>query len=167
MSLVRSRDLAKQAGQAREIARRFNNTPAIFWGIMSNVMQAIYAPDASERDMYLSIASKTIEKSIQDKKFSSQEHMNLYLLLLDMQGQHDKAISIIHQDQGMVWYLHHISGMDIPIYLFIRTMPSYTIQQMPLGSGPSWLLIPIAIRNSLSSTLRQRTTSMQTNSPSP
>ena len=104
MSLVRSRDLAKQAGQAREIARRFNNVPAIFWGIMSNVMQAIYAPDASERDMYLSIAAKSIEKTIQDKKVSSQEHINLYLLILDMQGQHEKAISVIHQDQGMSCY---------------------------------------------------------------
>lgn len=104
MSLVRCGRTIDQAAVARDMYKKFGKTPYLFWSIMSTVMQALKGDrgvkDADMVPMLLLLAEKALEKSITDGKFAAAEAMRLFLLVLNIQGKHDRAIQLLIADKG-------------------------------------------------------------------
>eukprot|EP00042_Codosiga_hollandica_P044484 m.441145 g.441145 ORF g.441145 m.441145 type:complete len:285 (+) comp56795_c0_seq85:438-1292(+) len=99
MALVRVRDFRKQQQVARDMFKSFSKRPYLYWSIMSSVLQASDPrSDSTSSSMLLTLAERTVEKAITDGNFSAIEHLNLFLLILDLSKLHDRAIQLLLDD---------------------------------------------------------------------
>lgn len=65
----------------------------------------------------LSLAEKSLEKSIEDKIFTAPESLRLYLLVLNRLKKYEATIKVLLDDEGFV--LRFLFAVVAALYLFV------------------------------------------------
>ncbi|KAL0267023.1 UNVERIFIED_CONTAM: hypothetical protein PYX00_009405 [Menopon gallinae] len=99
MSYVRVGDYRKQHQHAMSLYKLRPKNPYYFWAVMSVVMQA-KRDENIERDVALKLAEKMVTKFVKEGKIEAEQEVQLYLMILEMQGKYEEALDVIEGELG-------------------------------------------------------------------
>ncbi|XP_072043976.1 N-alpha-acetyltransferase 25, NatB auxiliary subunit-like [Amphiura filiformis] len=101
MALVRVGDYKRQQQVAMALYKVYPKNPYYFWGVMSILMQGLTATDPKLANiMYLPLAEKMIEKMVKEERIEAEAEVNIYLMVLDCLGKHEKALEVVEGKLG-------------------------------------------------------------------
>ncbi|KAJ3330890.1 N-alpha-acetyltransferase 25, NatB auxiliary subunit [Blyttiomyces sp. JEL0837] len=100
MSMVRNKDLRSQQQLAMKMQKTFKSNKYYFWAVMVLYLQGLAPQDATKKNICFSLAEKMMQKAVEDRRFSTFEELQLYLLILEQQGKRQEALQIINGDLG-------------------------------------------------------------------
>ncbi|OXU18145.1 hypothetical protein TSAR_006441 [Trichomalopsis sarcophagae] len=95
MSYVRLGDYKKQHHTALALYKLVPKNPYYFWAVMSIVMQASQAEDKQAKNVILPLAERMVLKLIKEGKIEAEQEIQLYLMILEMQGKTEEMFEII------------------------------------------------------------------------
>ncbi|KAK6636547.1 hypothetical protein RUM43_010209 [Polyplax serrata] len=99
MSYVRIGDYRKQHQHAMSLYKLRPKNPYYFWAVMSVVMQAKDDENIG-KTVALKLAEKMVSKFVTEGKIEAEQEVQLYLMILEMQGKYEEALDIIEGDLG-------------------------------------------------------------------
>lgn len=98
MSFVRTSNFKKQHRAALALYKIKRKKPYFCWAVMSTVLDAVRgagATDHAKRDLLLSLAERMLENISQADKVKAEAEAQLYLIILERQGQFERALSVL------------------------------------------------------------------------
>lgn len=103
MSYVRIADFKLQQQSAMTLYKFKPKNPYYCWAVMSIVLQATRGPgtdDAKKRDLLLSLAERMINKMINDNKVEAEHEVQLYIMILELQGKYEEILNVFDGPLG-------------------------------------------------------------------
>ncbi|XP_021913632.1 N-alpha-acetyltransferase 25, NatB auxiliary subunit isoform X3 [Zootermopsis nevadensis] len=100
MSYVRVADYKKQQQTAMALYKLKPKNPYYFWAVMSVVMQAHKADEKLAKTVVLPLAERMVKKFVSDGKIEAEQEVQLYLMILEMQGKYDEALQVVEGPLG-------------------------------------------------------------------
>ncbi|XP_014235651.1 N-alpha-acetyltransferase 25, NatB auxiliary subunit [Trichogramma pretiosum] len=94
MSYIRLGDFKKQQQTALALYKLVPKNAYYYWAIMSLVMQATQANDATAKNIVLSLAERMILKFVKEGKVEGDQEVQLYLMILELQGKNEEMFEI-------------------------------------------------------------------------
>ncbi|KAG7303190.1 hypothetical protein JYU34_011653 [Plutella xylostella] len=85
MSYVRVGDHRAQQRAAMQLYKFAPKNPYYFWAVMSIVLQAKSEPDATKKNILLSLAKKMVDNFITENKIEAEQEARLYIMILELQ----------------------------------------------------------------------------------
>ncbi|PIK53433.1 putative N-alpha-acetyltransferase 25, NatB auxiliary subunit [Apostichopus japonicus] len=104
MALVRLEDFKRQQQTAMSLYKLVPKNAFYFWGVISAVMQALNSDNSLGQKMLLPLAERMVEKMIKEEKLEGESEVNLYLMILDLLGKHEKALEVVGGTLGKCKY---------------------------------------------------------------
>ncbi|XP_049839174.1 N-alpha-acetyltransferase 25, NatB auxiliary subunit isoform X1 [Schistocerca gregaria] len=108
MAYVRVADYKRQHQTALMLYKLKPKNPYYFWAVMSVVMQAYKADDKLSKSIVLPLAERMVEKFVNEDKIEAEQEVQLYLMILEMQGKYSEALDVVTGPLGekLVSYVH-------------------------------------------------------------
>ncbi|PSN43752.1 hypothetical protein C0J52_06409 [Blattella germanica] len=100
MSYVRVADYKKQQQTAMALYKLKPKNPYYFWAVMSVVMQAYKADEKLAKSVVLPLAERMVKKFVSEDKIEAEQEVQLYLMILEMQGKHEEALQVVEGPLG-------------------------------------------------------------------
>lgn len=100
MSYVRIGDYKKQQMTAMALYKLTPKNPYYFWAVMSIVMQAHTSKPELKCSVVLPLAERMVVKFVQEDKIEAEQEVQLYLMILEMQGKLEEALNVIEGPLG-------------------------------------------------------------------
>ncbi|KAJ9576201.1 hypothetical protein L9F63_006934, partial [Diploptera punctata] len=100
MSYVRVADYKKQQQTAMALYKLKPKNPYYFWAVMSVVMQAYKADDKLAKTVVLPLAERMVKKFVNEGKIEAEQEVQLYLMILEMQGKFEEALQVVEGPLG-------------------------------------------------------------------
>ncbi|PIK53397.1 putative N-alpha-acetyltransferase 25, NatB auxiliary subunit-like [Apostichopus japonicus] len=112
MALVRLEDFKRQQQTAMSLYKLVPKNAFYFWGVISAVMQALNSDNSLGQKMLLPLAERMVEKMIKEEKLEGESEVNLYLMILDLLGKHEKALEVVEGTLGKSLLKSQIPSRD-------------------------------------------------------
>ncbi|KAJ4445258.1 N-alpha-acetyltransferase 25, NatB auxiliary subunit [Periplaneta americana] len=100
MSYVRVADYKKQQQAAMALYKLKPKNPYYFWAVMSVVMQAYKADEKLAKSVVLPLAERMVKKFVSEGKIEAEQEVQLYLMILEMQGKFEEALQVVEGPLG-------------------------------------------------------------------
>ncbi|CAG2164368.1 unnamed protein product [Oppiella nova] len=101
MAYVRLSDYKKQQLAAINLYRLKPKNPYYFWAVMSVLMQAISAKDATiAQTVTLPLAEKMCKKFLDENKIEAEAEVELYILILEKQKKYNEMLALMDSPIG-------------------------------------------------------------------
>lgn len=103
MSYVRTSNFKMQQQSAMALYKMKPKNPYYFWAVMSIVLQATRGQgqsDSNKRTVLLSLAERMVDKLINENKLEAEQEVQLYLMILELQGKHEQALAVLDGPLG-------------------------------------------------------------------
>lgn len=103
MSYVRVFDFKSQQQSAFTLYKLKPKNPYYCWAVMSVVLQATRGEgksDPKKRVLLLSLAERMMDKLIGEGKLEAEQEVQLYLMILELQGKHDRIFEVLDGPLG-------------------------------------------------------------------
>lgn len=68
------------------------------------LLQALNSDNSLGQKMLLPLAERMVEKMIKEEKLEGESEVNLYLMILDLLGKHEKALEVVGGTLGKCKY---------------------------------------------------------------
>lgn len=140
LSYVRIGDFKRQQSTAMSLFKVKSKNQYYFWNIISLLIQtadnlsdimpyftssSYYLKDYSnkpppienEKDFYLRLAEKMVEKHVSKKKIETDQEVLIYLIILEMQGKLKEALNVINGDLGSKLELSTVINKRIDLFI--------------------------------------------------
>ncbi|KAJ8042907.1 N-alpha-acetyltransferase 25, NatB auxiliary subunit [Holothuria leucospilota] len=147
MALVRVEDFKRQQQTAMSLYKLTPKNPFYFWAVVSIVMQALTTDTTASnlgQKMLLPLAERMVEKMVNEEKIEAESEVNLYLMILDYQGKHEKALEVIQSPLGKSLLVSEIPSWEERVAELYFKMQKWdkanqAYRKMLLKSPDSWL----------------------------
>lgn len=103
MSYARIFDFKSQQQTAMTLYKHKPKTPYYCWAVMSIILQATRGEgknDPKKRQLLLSLAERMMEKLIVDGKLDAEQEVQLYIMVLELQGKFEEILVILDGPLG-------------------------------------------------------------------
>lgn len=103
MSYVRTSNFQMQQQAAMTLFKLKPKNPYYFWAVMSIVLQATRgqgANDPTKRKVLLALAERMVEKLITENRIEAEQEVQLYLMILELEGKFKEALNILDSPLG-------------------------------------------------------------------
>ncbi|XP_064648913.1 N-alpha-acetyltransferase 25, NatB auxiliary subunit-like [Lineus longissimus] len=101
MAYVRMGNYQKQQQTAMALHKlKPEKNPYYFWALMSIVMQAHSAGEGNKKMMFLKLAERMAQKFISEKKVEAEAEVQMYLIILELQGKYKEALEALKGPLG-------------------------------------------------------------------
>lgn len=103
MSYVRTSNFKMQQQTAMTLYKLKPKNPYYFWAVMSIVLQATKGPgasDSSKKQVFLTLAERMVEKLISENRIEAEQEVQLYLMILELQGKDEEALKVLDGPLG-------------------------------------------------------------------
>ncbi|XP_045770596.1 phagocyte signaling-impaired protein [Maniola jurtina] len=95
MSYVRVGDYRSQQRSAMALYKIAPKNPYYFWVVMSIVLQAKTAEDATKKGILLALAQRMVDNFISDNKMEAEQEARLYIMILELQEKWEDILNFI------------------------------------------------------------------------
>lgn len=103
MSYARIFDFKLQQQTAMTLYKHKPKTPYYCWAVMSIILQATRGEgktDPKKRTLLFSLAERMMEKMIVDGKLDAEQEIQLYIMVLELQGKYKEVLVILDGPLG-------------------------------------------------------------------
>ncbi|XP_067015410.2 N-alpha-acetyltransferase 25, NatB auxiliary subunit [Anabrus simplex] len=100
MAYVRIADYKRQQQTALALYKLKPKNPYYFWAVMSIVMQAYKADGSLAKSVVLPLAERMVTKFVSEGKIEAEQEVQLYLMILEMQGKFEEALQVVEGPLG-------------------------------------------------------------------
>lgn len=104
MAYVRMANFKAQQQSAMNLYKLKPKNPYYCWAVMSVIQQASRgagATDPQKRTVLLSLAERMFDKFIEENKVEAEQEVQLYLMILDLQGKYEEALRTLSGPLGL------------------------------------------------------------------
>ncbi|XP_041972025.1 phagocyte signaling-impaired protein [Aricia agestis] len=95
MSYVRVSDYRSQQRAAMALYKFAPKNPYYFWAVMSIVLQAKTAEDATKKGILLTLAQRMVDNFISENKMEAEQEASLYIMILELQEKWQDILKFI------------------------------------------------------------------------
>ncbi|XP_014210949.1 N-alpha-acetyltransferase 25, NatB auxiliary subunit [Copidosoma floridanum] len=124
MSYVRLGDFKKQQQTALHLYKVVPKNPYYFWAVMSCVMQAQHEKDEQAKRISLMLAERMVLKFINENKIEAEQEVQLYLMILDLQGKTDEILKVLSGQ--LANFLTHVPQRKAKLLLKMKSFDQAT-----------------------------------------
>lgn len=144
MAYVRIADYQKQHLTALALYKLKPKNPYYFWAVMSVVMQAHKAADNKEKQLVLlALAERMVEKLVRHGKIEAEQEVQLYIMILEMQGKLKEALDVVEGPLGeklQSYIVVPIKRVDLLMKLGRWKEANVTIKKLLRDDMDNWSL---------------------------